>query len=408
MNQRLLSLLFTTALAAQLPVAPPPQTASKPASGTLLTLESLYHPTKKIPFVERPKTRFAWMPDGALLATKADEGKLSVTRMDLKKNTSAAYLEPDMVVAELVKLGANQETATRSVHRGSFTWDTDFHQFIVVVDADLYHLELGQEGLKARRLTSSKAEKDEPTFSPDGKKIAFLQGNDLYAVDLGTGKETRLTTGGSETLFNGRLDWVYQEEVYGRGTFRAFWWSPDSQRLAYLSLDESKVPVYTLVDDRNQPQKLLTARYPKPGDPNPIARLGVTDLNGQTTWMEDPYPGKDSLLVQVGWDPNGLLLASYQDRLQTWLELRRFQGTGSTVILKESGKAWQERLPLPTFLKDGGFITESDRTGHRHLYRYDRKGKLLRAVTAGTWEVREFFGVDEKLKRVYFSATENN
>lgn len=408
MNQHLLSLLFTTALAAQLPVAPPPKTMPRPVSGTLLSLESLYHPTKKISFTEWPKTRFAWLPDGALLATRADEGKLKLTRLDLKKSTSAAYVEPDLVVAELVKLGANPETATRSVHRGTFTWDKTFHQFIVVVDADLYRVELGKEGPKAQRLTSSKVAKDDPTFSPDGKKVAFLQGNDLVAVDLGTGTETRLTTGGSETLFNGRLDWVYQEEVYGRGTFRAFWWSPDSQRLAYLSLDESKVPVYTLVDDRSQPQKLLTARYPKPGDPNPIARLGVVDLNGQTTWMEDPYQGKETLLVQVGWDPNGLLLASYQDRLQTWLELRRFQGTTSTVLLKESGKAWQERLPLPTFLKDGGFITESDRTGHRHLYRYDKSGKLRRAITAGTWEVRELFGVDEKLKRVYFSATENN
>ncbi len=408
MNQRLLSLLFTTALAAQLPVAPPPQAAPRPADGTLLSLESLYHPTKKIPFTEWPKTRFAWMPDGALLATKTGEGKLSITRMDLKKNVSAAYVEPDQAVAELVKLGANQETAKQSVQRGAFTWDKDFHQFIVAVDSDLYQIELGTEGLKARRLTSSKEAKDDPTFSPDGKKVAFLQGNDLYAVDLGTGKETRLTTGGSETLFNGRLDWVYQEEVYGRGTFRAFWWSPDSQRIAFLSLDESKVPVYTLVDDRGVPQKLLTARYPKPGDPNPIARLGVVDLNGQATWMEDPYPGKETLLVQVGWDPKGLLLASYQDRLQTWLELRRFEGTTSSLMLRESGKTWQERLPLPTFLKDGGFITESDRTGHRHLYRYDKKGKLLRAITAGTWEVRELFGVDEKLKRVYFSASENN
>jgi len=131
-------------------------------------------------------------------------------------------------------------------------------------------------------------------------------------------------------------------------------------------------------------------------------------MSAQTTWMEDPYPGKETLLVQVGWDLAGSLLASYQDRLQTWLELRRFNGGSSSLVLKESGKAWQDRLPLPTFLKDGGFIVESDRTGHRHLYRYDKKGKLLRAITAGTWEVRELHGVDEKLKRVYFSGTENN
>ncbi|MBL0212185.1 MAG: S9 family peptidase [Holophagaceae bacterium] len=408
MNHRLLTLLFTTALAAQMPATAPQQGEPRLTGSTVLSLESLYHPTKKLPFLERPKTHFDWMPDGALLATKTEEGKLSATRIDLKKNSSSAHVEPDQVVAELVKLGVDQDLAKRAVNRGNFTWDKDFRQFIVAVDADLYAIELGKDGPRAQRLTSSKEPKDDPTFSPDGKKVAYLRGNDLYAVDLATGKETQLTRGGSATLFNGRLDWVYQEEIYGRGTFRAFWWSPDSQRIAYLSLDESKVPVYTLVDDRSQPQKVLTARYPKAGDPNPIARLGVVDLVGQTTWMEDPYPGKETLLVQVGWDPKGLLLASYQDRLQTWLELRRFEGTASSVMVKESGKAWQERLPLPVFLKDGGFIWESDRTGHRHLYRYDKKGKPMRAVTAGTWEVRDFYGVDEKSKRVYFSATENN
>ena len=409
MNHRLLTLLFATALAAQIPIANPQQgPTQKPSGSTLLSLENLYHPMKKIPFLEKPKTQFAWMPDGSLLATRAEEGKLSVTRMDLRKNTSAPYIEPDQVVIEIVKLGAEQDSARRAVFKGGFTWDPEFHQFIVAVEGDLYDVELSKEGLKAQKFTRSKELKDDPTFSPDGKKVAYLQGNDLYAVDLTNGKETRLTTGGSPTLFNGRLDWVYQEEVYGRGTFRAFWWSPDSQRIAYLSLDESKVPVYTLVDDRSQPQKLLSARYPKPGDPNPVARLSVVDLNAQTTWMDDPYPGKETLLVQVGWDPKGQLLASYQDRLQTWLELRRFDGTASSLMLKESGKAWQERLPLPVFLKDGGFIVESDRTGHRHLYRYDKKGKLLRAITAGTWEVRELYGVAEKQNRVYFSATENN
>src|SRR5450759_4249864 len=105
MNHRLLALLFTTALAAQLPTAPAQQgePAPKPVGSTLLSLESLYHPTKKIPFLEIPKTKFAWLPDGSLLATRAEEGKLSVTRMDLKKNTSTRYIEPEKVVAEPLK-----------------------------------------------------------------------------------------------------------------------------------------------------------------------------------------------------------------------------------------------------------------------------------------------------------------
>ncbi len=403
----LLPVLLTAALEAQPPQASPSPVWS-PKGDLQLSLDKLYHPTKKIVFLDNPKTRFAWMPDGALLATRPEEGQLSVLRVDPKMNASAPYIQPDQVAAELVKLGADPGQAHSAVMKGGFTWDTEFHQFIVAVEGDLYDIELGKEGLKAQKFTTSKEAKDDPTFSPDGKKVAYLQGHDLYAVDLTTGHETRLTSTGSPTLFNGRLDWVYQEEIYGRGTFRAFWWAPDSKTLAYLSLDESKVPVFTLVDDRSSPQSLLEARYPKPGDPNPVARLGVVDLAGHSTWMEEPYPGQETLLVQVGWDPKGLLLASYQDRRQTWLELRRFEGSKSTVMLKEQGTVWQPRLPLPTFLKDGGFIWESDRTGHRHLYSYDKKGKLDRALTAGTWEVREFLGLDAKQQRVYFSATENN
>jgi len=225
---------------------------------------------------------------------------------------------------------------------------------------------------------------------------------------VATAKETRLTTGGSETVFNGRLDWVYQEEVYGRGSFRAFWWSPDTKRLAYLSLDETKVPVVTLMDDRFQPQKALKARYPKAGDPNPVARLGLVDLDGHASWLEDTYPGQETLIVQVGWDPTGRLLAAHQDRVQSWLDLRRYEGTTSSVLIREERTAWQERLPLPHFLAGGGFLWESERTGHHHLYRYDKDGHLLGAVTAGDWDVRKVHGVDAKGRYCYFDATERS
>ncbi|HET8714283.1 MAG TPA: DPP IV N-terminal domain-containing protein, partial [Holophagaceae bacterium] len=205
---------------------------------------------------------------------------------------------------------------------------------------------------------------------------------------------------------NGRLDWVYQEEVYGRGDFKGFWWAPDSSRLAYLSLDESKVPVYTLADDRAFSQKLLQARYPKAGDPNPVARLGVVDLSGHTTWTQDPYHGAETLLVRVDWTPKGQLMAAWMNRIQTWLDLRTYTGTDSKVLIHEQTKAWvdTEHTELPTFLKDGSFLWPSDRTGHHHLYRYAADGTLMGAVTAGDWDVRELFGVDEKGQHVYFAA----
>jgi len=142
-------------------------------------------------------------------------------------------------VAEIVKLGVEQNRAKAAVYRGP-SHGTRISAIHRVVDADLFTIELGKDGLKA---SASHPPRSPRTIrlQPDGKKVAYLQGNDLYGVISPPEKRP-----GSRRAVPKRCSWtpglVYQEEIYGRGTFRAFWWSPDSQRIAYLSLDESKVP----------------------------------------------------------------------------------------------------------------------------------------------------------------------
>lgn len=369
-----------------------------------LTLEALAHPTLKQTYVGTPTTRLEWLPDGALLQTRREGDQVTLFRVDPITWESKPLLEPSRLQAALVAAGAPEAAAKAALGRANYIWNESRGAFLLQVADDLFLVDL--KAVIAKRLAGGKP--DEPTFSPDGTQVAYLRGNDLYRAEVATAKETRLTTGGSETVFNGRLDWVYQEEVYGRGGFRAFWWAPDSKRLAYLSLDETKVPVFTLMDDRFQPQKAVTARYPKAGDPNPIARLGVVDLEGRTAWMGEPYPGQETLIVQVGWDPEGRLLAAHQDRVQSWLNLRRYEGAASKALIHENGLAWQERLPLPHFLPDGGFLWESGRTGHHHVYRYGKDGRLVGPVTAGDWDVKLVHGVDAKGSRLYFDATERS
>lgn len=369
-----------------------------------LTLESIAHPTKRVAYTGAASTRLDWLPDGALAQTKRDGDQVTLLRVDATTWEAKPLLEAGRLQAALVAAGAPEAGARAALGRGTFTWNEGRSAFLLDVAGDLFLVDV--EKAAARHLAGGKP--DEPTFSPDGRQVAFLRGNDLYRVELATAKETRLTTGGSETVFNGRLDWVYQEEVFTRGTFRAFWWAPDSKRLAYLSLDETKVPVFTLMDDRFQPQKAQKARYPKAGDPNPIARLGVVDLAGHSTWMEDPYPGQDTLIVRVGWDPQGRLIANHQNRIQSWLDLRRYEGRASKVLIHENGRAWQELLPLPHFLQDGGFLWESERSGHHHLYRYGKDDRLIGAVTKGAWDVKKVHGVDAKAGRVFFDATERS
>lgn len=246
------------------------------------------------------------------------------------------------------------------------------------------------------------------TLGPAGRIVVFVRDHDLYAIDADSGRERRLTRGGGETLLNGKLDWVYQEEIYGRGNWRGFWISPDDRHIAYLQLDESRVPVYSIVRQfEGRPQTEQT-RYPKAGDPNPVVRVGVVPAGGGATeWVDlSRYDGAEILVTQASWSPDGRLILAVQDREQTWLDLLAV-GPGAGVarrLLREAPPGWIEPIRAPYWLSDGSFLWISPRSGHRHLYHYSSQGRLLRQVTDGPWEVRELHGVTPGSGQVYFSG----
>ena len=136
--------------------------------------------------------------------------------------------------------------------------------------------------------------------------MSFLRANDLFVVDVDHRRERRLTADGGPQLYNGKLDWVYQEEIYGRGNYRAYWWSPNSQHLAFLQLDERPVPEFTVVDHIPRRLTVETWDYPKPGDPNPGVRLAVVSASGSTpAWVDlDRYSPLQYLVVNVSWLPD--------------------------------------------------------------------------------------------------------
>ncbi len=378
------------------------------AGNELLTLEQIYHPQHKIKFDTAPLTRLSWDQNNRLVETVIKDGQVQLFTVDVNSGDKTVIPTDGNLLAMLKAAGIDDASAAKLADELGAQISVEKSVYVFSHNNDLWVLDA--KAAKVVQLTSSPdLVEDEAELSPDANHVAYLQGNDLYLSTIANKQQQRLTTGGSETVFNGRLDWVYQEELYGRGEFRAFWWAPDSKRLAFLSLDETNVPVYTLSGDHEQPLATARARYPKAGDPNPIAKLGVVDVSGNVQWTPDPYAGQETLIVQVGWSPDGRLLASWQDRVQTWLDLRLYDNKwASTVVVRETSPAWVERLPLPQFLQDGGFLWESDRSGYHHVYRYNAHYKLVNAVTQGKWDVRTVLGFDDKQKKLYFTATERN
>ena len=143
--------------------------------------------------------------------------------------------------------------------------------------SDLFVWNIAESRLE--RLTRTPEREEIARFSPDGRRVAFVREHDLFVVDA-DGAELRLTTSGGPDTLNGKLDWVYQEEIYGRGDFRAHWWSPDGRRLAFLQSDEREAPRFTIVDHLPYRPGLEVYPYPKAGDPNPRVRLGVAGAAG--------------------------------------------------------------------------------------------------------------------------------
>jgi dipeptidyl aminopeptidase/acylaminoacyl peptidase/murein tripeptide amidase MpaA len=280
-------------------------------------------------------------------------------------------------------------------------------QAVLLVHADdLYAL--SAQGLAVRRLTHDGTRKQLIQFSPDQRWVSYVDGNsNLCVASLESGEARALTTDGSPEILNGRLDWVYQEELYGRGNFTGYWWNPSSSQLAFLRLDQTAVPRYTIVDQLPLNNGLESLPYPKAGDPNPQVRLGVVDLMGRTEWANpDDSAQTDLLISNVAWDKTGsAVYFQVQNRQQTWLDLCRFTpGNPTAVLFRDQTPAWIESPGAPHWLNDGGFLWLSPRSGWRQIYHYDANGQLIAEVTQSGVEVQQILGVSPSQDQVFFTA----
>ena len=258
----------------------------------------------------------------------------------------------------------------------------------------------------------SEATLDDAKISPDGRWVSFIRNHDIWVVSAAGGPPRQLTRDGSETLRNGELDWVYPEEL---DLPTAYWWSPDSSKIAFLQLDESPVGKYPLVDDLAYGGELTEERYPIAGSSNPVARVGVVAVAGggssQVRWM-DTGADKAVLLARVNWLTDSRRVAIQRlPRLQDRIELLFADAdTGrAQTVLAETDKSWINVADDLHFFADGRrFLWSSERSGFRHLYLYDLSGKQLAQLTHGDWEVERVESVDEASGQVYYTSTQDS
>jgi dipeptidyl-peptidase-4 len=385
------------------------------AQNKMLTVEEIFDPAKRVNFGgTTPNVR--WLKDGNHYLLTNDASRRDVPRLqkvDAVTGEAVPFFDAAKMQAAFAALpGLSAQDARQLANRGSYQMNPSETAVLINWANDLFYYEFGSD--RAIRLTSSPEEEVGEGFSPDGRMVSFVRENNLYVEDLGMQRRERaLTRDGGPKILNGRLDWVYQEELYGRGNFGAYWWSPDSQSLAYLRFDERPVPEFTVVDHIPYDQVLEVTSYPKAGDPNPIVKLGVVNvIGGDTRWIDTfKYEPTDLLISRVTWSPdNKKVVFQAQNREQTFLDLNFADARDgkSSNIIHETTKAWVSAIDDPTWLADGSFLWQSERNGWRHVYHYSADGKLIKQVTDGQWEVRSLEGVDEKNGVVYFSGTEHS
>ncbi len=402
----LLAWMYWGSLAAGRPQSVPTSEPASQPSRKRITLDVIQG-RGRVNFDGSYASGMTWLPDGRHFLHRRD-GKLM--RVDALTDTA----EPAFDVAAIQKAfetqtGLEPADAER-IAANPGEWSGDRTRALVKHSSGIYVLRLEPAGPRVSRVAASdNAERRELTLGPAGRALAFVRDSNLYSIDAASGQERQLTHDGSATLLNGVLDWVYQEEIYGRGDWRSYWWSDDDAHLAFLQLDESAVPVYTIVHQAQSRPSVETLNYPKPGDPNPTVRLGIVPTaGGAVVWADlGAYASTEILISRVSWSPRNTVIFSVQDREQRWLDLNEADPVSGSVrtLVRESSPAWNENLPHPRWLKDGSFLWQSDRDGYRHVFHYQADGTLLRRLTRGDWDAREILGVDESSGWVYFAGT---
>ncbi|MDW7761662.1 MAG: S9 family peptidase [Acidobacteriota bacterium] len=350
-------------------------------------------------------SRVNWVPGSP--AYFLAENK-SFVRVDAETGEKTPLFDEQKIAETFTKL-TGRETQALPFQRFVYLPGGRTIQFDALNKAFVYEIETGLmwsyeperpiTGVRGRRYTEE--------FSPDLQYRAYTRDFDLYVKNR-DGKEIRLTHDGNDNLRNGFPDWVYPEEL---SQYDAFWWSPDSKKIAYMQFDQSPVGRYPLVYDVTPMPRLELLAYPKAGTNNPIIRFFIVDVATGKTVQVDTGLETNVYLYRGQWWPDGREFVYRRlNRMQNEVEIFAADPeTGkSRLIFKDEDSCYiDENLPLILLEDNKHAIWASERTGFKELFLYDRSGKLIRQLTNARLPVGSILGVDEASGWIYFSGSQN-
>jgi dipeptidyl-peptidase-4 len=272
-------------------------------------------------------------------------------------------------------------------------------------EADYYVYDIDSKSIKK---VNDERKVEMALLSPDGNCVSYIFENNLFIKNLALNEITQITKDGKRNeIINGMPDWVYEEEF---GMSRAYFWSDDSKKIAFIRFDESNVKQYTLQDynKENYPD-VITYKYPKAGEDNSKIGVFVFDIPSANIMQADLGSDSDIYIPRICWTKDTeLLTITRMNRLQNKIDIMLWDLLANTnrIILTEESKTYIDENYDLTFLPDNSFLRLSQQDGYRHIYRYDINGSLLKQITSGKWEVNSIAGIDDKNQTLFYISDE--
>jgi dipeptidyl-peptidase 4 len=362
----------------------------------------------------RPPDGIAWSPDGTRLSYIADNGDL--VAVEGATGTAQVLVDHDKMKALNPSVTSEHDRNNRARYKeASYFWVPDSKHLLFDSNGQLWFFDLGTKtGLQIASTGAGSG--DDPKFSPDGTYLSYVRDHNLYVRKMrDSATANRLTDSQADTMLDGEVDWVYEEEL---GVRSNYFWSPDSRRVAYLQMNEAAVAEYPIEDWIPTHATVDRQRYPQPGDPNPAVRLGVVNASGgRTKWINLPIESGSDYIPRFGWLNSKTLWVETLTRDHKKLVLYFADPSNDQfkpVLTSTDDKFLDENYDLTFFASN--FLLTSWRDGHNHLYLYSFDGgnplssqvSLVKQLTAGNWEVADVAGVDQVAHSVYYLSNEGD